>query len=120
MRLRVQFGIYLYECVLKKVSNGQKFTGSKFVIKTSPQCNSIGTTPEPSLTCNLKVANKDCFFFANYSASFSDNCISSFLDSVHSPLFFRKFMEIDRFTLRAATIYLGFLSNLLSRLPPPT
>ena len=63
MRLRVQFGIYLYECVLKKVSNGQKFTGSKFVIKTSPQCNSIGTTPEPSLTCNLKVANKDCFFF---------------------------------------------------------
>ena len=60
MRLRFQFGIYLYECVLKKVSNGQKFTGSKFVIKTSPQCNSIGTTPEPSLTCNLKVANKDC------------------------------------------------------------
>ena len=60
------------------------------------------------------------FFFANHSASFSDNCISSFLDSVHSHLFVRKFMEIDRFTLRAATIYLGFLSNLISRLPPPT
>ena len=43
----------------KKVSNGQKFTGSKFVHKTSPQCNSIDTTPEPSLTRNLKVANKD-------------------------------------------------------------
>ena len=43
----------------KKVSNGQKFTGSKFVVKTSPQCNSIDTTPDPSLTRNLKVANKD-------------------------------------------------------------
>ena len=44
----------------KKVSNGQKFTTSKLVIKTSPQRNSIGTTLEPSLTRNLKVANKDC------------------------------------------------------------
>ena len=35
-----------------------------------------------------------------------------------SPIF-RKFIEFDRFTLRAATIYLGFVSNLLSRLPPP-
>ena len=44
---------------LKKVSNGQIFTGSKFVLKTSLQCNSIDTTPDFSLTRNLKVANKD-------------------------------------------------------------
>ena len=29
-------------------------------LRTSPQRNSIGTTLEPSLTRNLKVANKDC------------------------------------------------------------
>ena len=50
----------------KKVSNGQKFTGSKFVHKTSPQCNSIDTTPEPSLTRNLKVANKDLRHLIGY------------------------------------------------------
>ena len=41
------------------------------------------------------------------------------LRAVHSPLFFRKFIEIDRFALRAAILYLGFVSNLLSFLPPP-
>ena len=51
---------FIYTSVFfKKVSNGQKLTGSKFVLKTSPQCNSIDTTPDPSLTRNLKVANKD-------------------------------------------------------------
>ena len=33
-------------------------------------------------------------------------------------IFFRKFIEIDRFALRAA-ICLGFVSNLLSLPPPP-
>ena len=54
----------------------------------------------PVSRATSKLLIKIVFFFANYSASFSDNCISSFLDSVHSHVFFRKFMEIDRFTLR--------------------
>ena len=66
-------------------------------------------------------------FLANHNAScfilWELNYISSFLHfvylwAVYSPLFFRKFIEIGRFALRAA-IYLGFVSNLLSLLSPP-
>ena len=54
-------------------------------------------------------------------ASFADNWIifPRFCTLfTYGLLFFRKFIEIDRFALRAA-IYLGFVSNLLSLLSPP-
>ena len=79
------FNLFTRVCFSRKVSNGQKFTGSKFVHKTSPQCNSIDTHLNPASRATSKWPIKICGtwlvikqfyrFFANHSASFSENWI---------------------------------------------
>ena len=53
------WNLFARVCFSKKYQTGKSILDQKFVLKTSPQCNSIDITPDPSLTCNLKVANKD-------------------------------------------------------------
>ena len=79
------FNSFARVCFSRKVSNGQKFTGSKFVHKTSPQCNSIDTHLNPASRATSKWPIKICGtwlvikqfyrFFANHSGSFSENWI---------------------------------------------
>ena len=130
------FNLFARVCFSKKYQTGKNSPDQNSstkhphnTIRSTQHLNPVSRTTSkwPIKICGTWfVIKQSFFFFANHSGSFSENWIifprfgRLFTYRLFTvPLFFRKFIQIDRFTLRAANIYLGFVSNLLSRLPPP-
>ena len=130
------FNLFARVCFSKKYQTGkntpEQNSSTKHPhngIRSTQHLNQVSraTSKWPMKICGTWLVVKQfyCFFlpitvvhFLRIELYFLVFALCLLIGCSQSPIFC-KFIEFDRFTLRAATIYLGFVSNLLSRLPPP-